>query len=171
MHAVPYPVKVVTLSGDIYGFLVRANELVIDLKEKISLTLCITILRQRLLFMQEELLDTNTFQACQIQTGAIIHLVLVTSEIDTQSISYICPAMTPTLSIHHFKMGFGLDQFSDGIQLHSQKSSHPLNLPSHISHIVHVYDAKYTDFRMFLQFIYCRKLNTGIITSMESQDK
>ena len=155
---VPYSVNVATLSGQMLEFLIREEELVQDLKEKICMSKGIPVLQQRLIFQQQEMPDTSTFGSCGVSLGSTLQLILLTLEMTPPAISYLCPAMNPTLSLYHFKIGLGLEQVL-GMQLSPQQQQQQcISLPSHITHIVHIHDAHYDGFKLFLRYLYCRKL-------------
>ncbi len=161
---VPYSVKVVTLSGHRCECLIRANELVLDLKEKISLSQGLTIPELRLVFMEQDLPNGSTIQSCGVQEGATIHLVLIASENrGGDTVSFSCPSMSPSLSIYHLQVGLG--HFSDAFSLQqhhpphsSPAGSHVVPLPSHLAHVVHVYDVQYLAFKIWLTLLYSGKL-------------
>lgn len=155
----PYPLKVITLSGQSSEFMVRAGELVRDLKEKICLMHSIPVPEQRLVFKQQELPDLGSFVSLDISAGATLHLVLVGAEmIPANTVSYTSAGITPTLSIHHFFMGLSPEQLSYLMTPTSPPQSHHVQLPSHITHLVHMHDTLYAGTRMFLGYLYCRKL-------------
>lgn len=159
LSIVPYPVRVVTLSGQTSEFLVRGGELVRDLKEKVCMIHTIPMAEQRLVFKEQELLDFRTLGSYEINSGAMLNLVLMKSEVNFTCVNYSCPSMTPTLSLYHFNMGLSLEQLSYFTQ------ATPLTplpqrvlLPSHLTHVVHIHDSTYSGFKMFLWYLYCRKL-------------
>lgn len=177
VFTVPYPVKVMTLSGQSSEFMVRGGELVRDLKEKICLVHSIPVPEQRLIFKQQELPDSNTLTSLQILCGATLSLVLVTSEMHSPTTTpcYTCAGVTPTISIHHFIIGLCREQLaciadikpflqSPGpmakciATLQSPGPVARVALPPHITHIVHTHDSLHSGFRMFLRYLYCRKL-------------
>ena len=164
---VPYPVKVSTLTGQVSEFLIRGDELVVDLKEKIYLVHGIPVHEQRLVFKQQVLQDASSFGESEVLSGCTVHLVLVTAELQdsavmgTTTTTFRCPSMTPTLSIHHFKVGFSTEQLSHFTSLQTtplQPHPHRISLPSHLAHIVHVYDVPYRALWMFLRYLHCRTL-------------
>ena len=150
-----------TLSGQISQFLIRGNELVLDLKEKICLVHGIPLHEQRLVFKQQELPDGSTFVEHEVMSGCTLHLVLAEQEPPTITTTFRCSNMNPTLSIHHLKIGFSTEQLSccsllqtTPLQPHPQR----ISLPAHLTHIVHVYDVPYPALWMFLRYLYCRTL-------------
>lgn len=168
--AAPYPVKVSTLTGQTSEFLVRGDELVLDLKEKICLVHGIPVHEQRIVFKQQELQDSSSFVESEVQSGSTLHLVLVMTEaelVDSAPVpttTFRCPNMTPTLSIHHFRVGFSPEQLSHCASLQpTPLQPHPqcTSLPSHLTHIVHVYDVPYSALWSFLRYLHCRALQEG----------
>lgn len=153
MYVVPYPIKVATLSGQVFQFLVRPGELVRDLKEKLCLVQGVPLPQQRLLFMQQELQDERTFQSYPIQPDATLHLVLVTSGANVPAVSYRSPNITPTLSITHVSLGLKLDEL-----LKSSGNTSPsdvVSLAPHLAHLVHLHDMHYhPGFLLFLEYLY-----------------
>lgn len=120
----------------------------------------IPISAQRLLFKQQELTDSSTVASFGLCSGASLHLVLVSSEMNSATVSYTSPKMSPTLSISHFSIGLSQEQCSYFTPT-SPPQAHPTTLPSHVAHIVHVHDScagLYQAFGMFLRYLYCRKL-------------
>lgn len=171
--SVPYSVNVMTLSGQSSQFMVRSEEVVRDLKEKICLIHSIPVPQQRLVFKQQELPDSSTFRSLQILSGATVHLVLVAAEVNSTrptSTSYTCTDVTPAISIHHFTIGLSSEQLAcftetpplqeqaTPLQSPVQQLTAPrVSLPSHITHLVHAHDTCYSGFRMFLWSLYGRK--------------
>lgn len=163
---VPYSVRVATLSGQSSEFMVRGGEMVRDLKEKISLVHSIPITEQRLIFKQQELPDNVTFSSMQVIPAATLHLVLAASaEANSPIISYTCPTVTPTLSIHHLLIGLSPDQLSCLSNPHTatpspvKQAAPRVPLPPHITHIVHAHDSLCPGFEIFLRFLYSRDLD------------
>lgn len=156
LFLVSYPVRVVTLSGQVFELLVRGGELVRDLKEKISMLHGIAPLEQRLIFMEQELEDSKTLMEYEMFGGATLHLVLVAAAMNTASLSYSCPGMSPILSIYHFSTGLSLEQLSYFTPTTALLQRVPL--PAHLTHVVHVHDRVYSGFKLFLRYLYCRKL-------------
>ena len=136
--------------------MVRGEELIRDLKEKIGLLHDIAPVEQRLVFMEQELDDTKTISSYEIFCGATVHLVLVAGARNTATVRYSCPKMSPTLSISHFNTGLSLEQLS----YFPQPAVLPqhVTLPAHLTHVVHVHDNVYTGFKLFLQYLYSRDL-------------
>ena len=160
----PYLVKVSTLTGQTSEFLIRGEELVVDLKEKICLVHGIPIHEQRLVFKQQELDDGCPLKEYDVIPGSMINLVIsITTEQDSLAgvTTFRCPNMNPALSIHHFKVGFSPEQLAHCSALQTtplQPRPQRISLPAHLTHIVHVYDVPYSSLWTFLRYLYCRTL-------------
>ena len=155
----PYFVRVVTLSGQAFELMARGGELVMDLKEKISLLHGTLPAEQRLVFMDQQLEDSRPLSGYGIFGGATLHLVLVASGASSVCPSHSCPGMSPTLSISHFTTGLSQEQLS--YFSHVTPPPPPtqrIPLPAHLAHVVHVHDRVYRGFKLFLQYLYTRKL-------------
>ena len=159
---VPYPIKVSTLSGQMCDSLVRGNEVVLDLKEKLCLVHGIPVSEQRLVFKQQQLQDDCSFLEQEVVPGSTLHLVLAQCDPSAAAHSFRCPNMNPALSIHRFKVGFSTDQLKHCLPLQSTSPQthphHTISLPAHLAHIVHVDDVPYPAFWTFLRYLHCRTL-------------
>lgn len=147
----------VTLSGQAFELMARGGELVMDLKEKISLLHGTLPAEQRLVFMDQELEDSRPLSGYGIFGGATLHLVLVASGMNTVGPSYNCPGMSPTLSISHFTTGLSQEQLSYFSHVTSPPPIQCIPLPAHLTHVVHVHDRVCHGFKVFLQYLYTRK--------------
>lgn len=148
--------------------MVRSGEIIRDLKQKICLVHSIPESEQRLVFKQQELPDSSTFASMQILSGAMLHLVLVTSDPSPAATCYTCAGATPTLSIRHFIIGLSTEQLAciaDPLQQQATPLQSPsprrVSLPPHITHLVHAHDTLYSGFKRLLWYLYCRKLRQG----------
>ena len=121
------------------------------------MTCCIPVWEQRLVFMEQELLNSNTFLSYEVFSGATLHLVLVAGGARLSCLSYSCPGVSPTLSIHHFNLGISLEQLLQ-VPAPLPPVSQPISLPTHLAHVVHVHDNMYSAFKLFLHYLYSRKL-------------
>lgn len=149
--AEPFPVSVVTLTGNSCCVHVRESEYVADLKEKLSLTRGIPVEEQRLIHSNGELADTATIAASGILRGATIHLVLNTTVESTVPLLAL-PSHTPWLSVAHLRVGLGLERFG---QMTSMQVTTPTTLPLHTSHILHIYDVPRSGLELFVRSLYC----------------
>lgn len=141
----------VTLTGRSCCVHIRECEYVADLKERLSLTQGIPIDEQRLIYSNSELVDTATMADSRIMRGATIHLVLNTS-VDSHTPLLALPSHTPWLSIAHLRVELGLERFRQMVS--TQVTSHT-TLPSHTSHILHVYDIPRNGMEQFVRLLYC----------------
>lgn len=158
---VPYPVKVMSLSGHTLEFLIREQELVRDLKEKISLKQGLGTDQQRLVFKQQELLDSSTFQSCGIRANATLHLVLAATAVEPGVVNYSCPSFNPILSIHHLYLDLHLELLME--RLVSPASPRHISLSSHLSHVVHFHNGQHGGFLLFLHYLYTGQLKLTIV--------
>ena len=152
----PYLVRVSVPSGQNSDFMVRGGELVRDLKQKICLAHSVPMEQQRLVFKQQVLPDSSTFQSVGILSGAALNLVLDTNS--APAINYTCPSATPTLSIHHFFIGLNAQQLSYFPQPPQGATPSHVALPPHTTHLVHMHDTQHAGIKMFLQYLYTHKL-------------
>ncbi len=145
---------VVTLTGRSCSFHVRSSEYIADLKERLSLTQSIPVDEQRLIHLNNELIDTVTIAESGIEQGATIHLVLITT-VEPHTPSLALPGHTPWLSIAHLRLGLGLNQLE--VPSSTQVTPHT-TLPSHTCHILHIYDIPRAGFELFVRLLYCGNL-------------
>lgn len=153
-------VNVSTLSGSVVSVFVRAEELVRDLKEKVSLCHGTPVREQRLVFMDCELQNEQTLGSCGITAGTTLHLVLVAPPATTPGglpTTYFTSVVNPSLSISHLTLGLGLDQLTPPQTAPHHRPAR-LPLPPHIAHIVHVYDVPLDGFRAFVKYLYSGEL-------------
>ena len=143
-------------------FFVRPSELVVDLKEKISLSEAVTVPEQRLVFMQSELQNETAIGQTGMRDGSTVQLVLVIPSHDHQPrMSYFTSCVNPSLSLAHFRLGLGLEHLLPEGGASPQLRPPRLPLPPHICHIVHIYDVPFHAWTAFIEYLYSRELRKG----------
>ena len=147
----PFAVTVVTLTGRSSQYHVRYSEYVTDLKERLSLTQGILVEEQRLVYLNNELVDMATISDCGVQPGATIHLVLITT-VEPRPPPLALPGPSPWLSIAHLRVELGLEHFQQPTS--SQAPPTPTTLPHHTAHILHIYDIPREGLQLFVRLLY-----------------
>lgn len=145
-----------SLSGQTLDLFIREQELVRDLKEKICLKQGLAINQQRLVFKQQELWDSSTFQSCGIRANATLHLVLAGTVVEPGTESYNCPTFNPALSIHHLHLDLHLEHLME--QVVSPASPYHISFPSHLCHMVRIHNGHHGGFFLFLRYLYSKQL-------------
>ena len=146
----------VTLTGRSSQYHVRYSEYVTDLKERLSLTQGIPVEEQRLVYLNNELVDTVTISDCGVQPGATIHLVLITT-VEPRPPPLALPGPSPWLSIAHLRVELGLERFQ---QLTSLQAPPTPTLPRHTAHILHIYDIPREGFQLFIRLLYTGQVDS-----------
>ena len=160
-----FVVNVSTLSGHTSRFFVRPTELVVDLKEKISLVEAVPVPGQRLFFNQSELGNKTRFNQTGIGDGSVVHLVVTPPapcQPEQQQTMYFTSSVSPSLSIHHLYLGLGLDRLIPMGGASPSLRPPRLPLPPHICHIVHMYDVPHPAWAAFVHYLYSQQLREGI---------
>lgn len=143
----------------------RPSDLVVDLKQKISLSEGVSIPEQQLLLDQNELWNETVIGQTGIQDGSLLHLMLVTPPLDlSQQTSYFTSCVNPSLSITHFKLGLNLEQLVGVASPRLRPLRQPL--PPHIYHIVHMYDVPYHAWVELMYYLYSTQLTQGVSKSL-----
>ena len=153
--------RVSSLSGQALDYLVREQELVMDLKEKIYLRQGLRVEQQRLVYRQKELLDSDTLHNCGVELGATLHLVVAGTLVDADRSTYSCVSCYPALSIHHLHLNLHPELL---LQQSRPSSPRHTRLAPPLSHIVHVHEGHYSGFKLFLQYLYSNDLHVDRTT-------
>lgn len=151
------------VGGDVLQCYGRPSELVIDLKEKVSLATGLPVIEQILLFRDCELSNQNTLESSGVGRSATVHLAMATSS-STSPLPQALSSVNATLSITHLQLNLGLMQLvGSGVATHPHPPS--LHLPLHTLHIAHLYDVPSVGMRAFVGFLYSGSLDlpTGTV--------
>ena len=154
-------VNVATVSGHCSRFFVRPSELVVDLKQKISLTEAVSIPDQRLFLDRTELQNEIPINRTGMADGGVVHLVL-TPPTNTHQTVFFTSYVNPSLSIHHLFLRLGLEQLLPVGGASPSLRPPRVPLPPHICHIVHMYNVPYPAWAAFARYLYSQDLRKGI---------
>ena len=152
----PFPLVVLGVSAaplQCYG---RPSELVLDLKEKVSMVTSLPVTEQRL-FLGDgdvELANQNTLASYGLRAGTTVHLTMATGNHSLPPPCHTLAYISPALSIAHLTLNYGL-MLLLGISCPTLPP-HPPHIPlsPHTAHIVHVYDVPSAGLRAFLHYLY-----------------